>query len=238
MKRYVYVLALLAAARMTIPAEAGIFGKSTKVKPEERVPQLLAILKTDPDERKREAAAKELRDFDAGAFPGMVPALVGALLGDSKVGVRVEAAETLGKVRPVSPAAGQALEQALANDASVRVRLQARRSLLSYRLHGYQSKGKPDAAPPAPAASAKAEASPAPAPAAPKKGFSLPFLSGNAKTPVLPPETPPPPLAGPETPSPRGPQVAPVPTLVPTPAPQVVPPPVKTTEDGPALPPR
>jgi hypothetical protein len=235
MRRYVYVLALLAAARLAFPAEAGIFGKHTKVKPEERVPQLLAILKTDPDERKREAAAKELRDFDAGAFPDMVPALIGALLGDVKVSVRVEAAETLGKVRPISQPAGQALEQALANDASVRVRLQARRSLLSYRLHGYHSKSKLD--PAAPAASAKVEA-PAPPPGAPKKGFGLPFLSGSNKAPVLPPETPAPPLAGPDTPGPRVLPATPAPPLAPTPAPQVLPPTVKTTDDGPPLPPR
>jgi hypothetical protein len=231
MRRYVYVLTLLAAARLAFPAEAGIFGKSAKVKPEERVPQLLTILRTDTDERKREAAAKELRDFDAAAFPDMVPALVGALLADSKVGVRVEAAETLGKVRPISQAAGHALEQAMANDASVRVRLQARRTLLSYRLHGYHSKGKLDEAPPAPAASAKAEAPPPPSAAAPKKGFTLPFTSGSSKKPVLPPETPPPPLAAPETPRPG---VPPVPQA--TSVPSTMPPAVKTTDDGPALP--
>src|SRR5207302_5381313 len=65
MRRYMYILALMAAVRLALPAEAGIFGKSNKTKPEERVPQLLTVLKGDPDEHKREAAAKELRDFDA-----------------------------------------------------------------------------------------------------------------------------------------------------------------------------
>jgi hypothetical protein len=215
-------LALLVVVRLALPAEAGIFGKHAKVKPEERVPQLLAVLKTDPDESKREAAAKELRDFDTTAFPDMIPTLVSALLGDSKLGVRIEAAETLGKLRPISQEAGQALEQALANDGSMRVRLQARRVLLGYRLHGYRSKGKVDEATPT-------AVTPPPA-AAPKPGFSVPFLT-RSKAPVVPAETAPPPLATPETAPPR---VSPVPQ--PTAAPPLALPPVKTTDDGPALP--
>src|SRR5207248_9124076 len=136
--------------------------------------------------------------------PDMVPALAAALQGDSKTGVRLEAAETLGKLRRIAAAAGQALEQAVANDASMRVRLQARRSLLNYRLHGYRSQGKPDAVAAVPGPGEKVEP-PSPPPAAPKKGLSLPFGT-RAKAPALPAETPPPPLAAPANPG-----VAPVP---------------------------
>ena len=65
------VVALVVSATLVRPAAAGIlFGRPAKANPAERVPQLLAIVKTDADERKRESAAKELRDFDGAAAIG------------------------------------------------------------------------------------------------------------------------------------------------------------------------
>jgi hypothetical protein len=127
------------------PTSAGvIFGKrNKKPAPTERVPELLAIVKTDGDESKRAAAAQELRQYDPGQYPMIVPVLIDVLLTDKKPGVRVEAAQSLGKIRPISQQAGMALEQALSNDQSMRVRLQARSSLLQYHWSGYQS-GKRD----------------------------------------------------------------------------------------------
>jgi hypothetical protein len=132
------------------PATAGfLFGKKTKPTPAEYVPELIKTLKTDGDEHKRSSAAEELRQYDPAQFPDMVPALVDALMNDKKPGVRAEAAQSLGKLRPVNTAAGLALEQAQAKDGSMRVRLQARSSLLQYRWAGYPLKGKEESQPPA-----------------------------------------------------------------------------------------
>jgi hypothetical protein len=139
---------------MLVPLTAGsssagvIFGKkSKKPTPVERVPELLVQVKTDGDESKRAAAAQELRQYDPVQFPAIVPVLVDALLTDKKPGVRAEAAQSLGKLRPISQQAGMALEQALSNDSSMRVRLQARSSLLQYHWSGYHNVKKDDLLP-------------------------------------------------------------------------------------------
>ncbi|HTU19506.1 MAG TPA: HEAT repeat domain-containing protein [Gemmataceae bacterium] len=131
------------------PSYAGIFfgRKNKKPTPAERVPELLAQVKTDGDESKRAAAAQELRQYDPAQFPMIVPILVDVLLTDSKPVVRAEAAQSIGKIRPVSQQAGMALEQALSNDSSMRVRLQARSSLLQYHWSGYHSVRKDDLVP-------------------------------------------------------------------------------------------
>src|SRR5262249_56649337 len=106
-------------------------------------------------------------------FPTIVPALVDALMTDPKPGVRSEAAQSLSKLRPVSKEAGWALEQAVAKDASMRVRLQARSALLHYHLAGYRvgkeaapapattQSAEPPLAAPADAAAARVQAKPA-----------------------------------------------------------------------------
>jgi hypothetical protein len=138
------LLILLLAPLCAAPARAGIlFNRKAKPTPNERVPQLLQILKTDGDENKRVSAAEELRQYDPTQFPEMIPALLDALMTDKKPSVRAEAAQTLGKLRPVSQQVGQALEYARDKDAAMRVRLQARSSLLDYRWHGYKP-GKND----------------------------------------------------------------------------------------------
>jgi len=68
----------------------------------------------------------------------MVPVLIEALGNDPKPSVRAESADTLGKLRPISQEVGQALEQARDKDASMRVRMQARSSLLSYYWSSYK----------------------------------------------------------------------------------------------------
>jgi len=137
---WLFVPALLLALLPPGHASAGVFfGKKTKTTPTERVPELIKELKTDGDEHKRSSAAEEMRQYDPQQFPEMIPALIESLLNDNKPGVRSEAAQTLAKLRPVNTAAGNALEQALAKDPSMRVRLQARSSLLQYRWAGYSS---------------------------------------------------------------------------------------------------
>lgn len=200
MKRLI-ALVLGTALVTTGPVAAGLFGKKDKANPKERVPALILKLKTDPDENEREAAAKELRDYDNQAFPEIVPVLMEALQKDPKASVRSEAACSLGKIRPISQEVGLALEQA-ASDASMRVRLQVRSSLWAYHFAGYKS-------------SLKLEESTVAAP--PEKGgfgsgryLKMPFLKWNRSEPQLstaaiPGETPAPPLA--------------VPALAPTPVP-------------------
>jgi hypothetical protein len=145
--RYLLVCALLVAA--ALPAPAGLFGRKKKLDPVQRVPELIQILKADRDDRKRQDAAEELRQFDPGQFPQIVPALVEALQSDPKPAVRSEAAHTLSKLRPVSSPAGQALERAAAQDHALRVRLQARTALMFYHMAGYSSarKGEPPQGP-------------------------------------------------------------------------------------------
>jgi hypothetical protein len=133
---------------VTGPSRAGIFfNRKKKPTPNDRVPELLAQVKTDGDESKRAAAAQELRQYDPAQFPMIVPVLIDVLLTDPKPAVRAEAAQSLGKVRPVSQQGGMALEQALSNDSSMRVRLQARSALLQYHWSGYRSVRKDDLVP-------------------------------------------------------------------------------------------
>ena len=139
MRSYRFLLALVLPAAIAVPVQAGlIFGRHAKPDPAQRVPELIVVVKTERNENHRESAAKELREYDPVANPDIVPVLVDVLEHDTAAGVRVEAAQSLGKLRPVSQAAGWALEGAL-KDSSIRVRLQARGSLMSYRLSGYRS---------------------------------------------------------------------------------------------------
>src|SRR5262249_31497626 len=122
-----FPLALGVLAALAVAAQAGIFfNKKPKPKPAERVPELIVTVKTDKDDHKRAAAAAELRQYDPKAFPDMVPILVDVLLHDANSGVRLEAAQSLGRIRPISQEAGWALEQAASKDDSMRVRMQAK----------------------------------------------------------------------------------------------------------------
>jgi hypothetical protein len=146
MTDYRLLLVPLVCAVAAGPAAAGIlFGKKApKPNPAERVSELIGTVKLDKDENKRATAAEELRHSDPKAHPDVVPILIDVLLNDPKPSVRSEAAQSLGKLRPVSQEAGWALEQAVAKDASMRVRLQARTALLSYQWAGYQSQKTAD----------------------------------------------------------------------------------------------
>jgi len=148
--RALWLVPLVFLPALAGPGYAGIFfGKKNKKMPTpaERVPELLAQVKSDGDESKRAAAAQELRQYDPAQFPMIVPVLVEVMLTDSKPVVRAEAAQSLGKIRPISQQAGMALEQALNSDASMRVRLQARSSLLQYHWSGYRSVRKDEVVP-------------------------------------------------------------------------------------------
>src|SRR5947209_494624 len=192
------LLALVTTAvALATPLQAGIFfgkKKPTPVDPNQRVPELLGLIKTSPDEHKRSQAAEELRVYDPQAYPDLVPVLVDVLTNDPKPSVRLEAVQTLGKLRPISQAVGQALEQAVAKDTSMRVRLQARSSLLQYHWSGYRTPKK--------------DVNPPPQTKEPPLAPSLPTA---APAPVLPPQKTLAPV-GPPLPPPTGQRV-----IVPTP---------------------
>ena len=94
MKRFQPLLVLLALPAFTLPAQAQFFHKRPRPIPAQRVPELILILKTETDERRRGAAAEELRDYDARTFTEIVPVLIDVLHTDRKVGVRIEALAT------------------------------------------------------------------------------------------------------------------------------------------------
>jgi hypothetical protein len=141
------ICTLVLLAVIALPAYCGpiadLFKKSPKPKPEERVPQLLITLKTDLDEHKRSAAAEELRQYDPNAFADIIPMLIDAARNDRAAGVRVEAVQSLAKFRPITSEIGQILEQA-EKDPSMRVKIQARTSLVQYHLAGYHAGKKTD----------------------------------------------------------------------------------------------
>ncbi len=141
MKRLPIGLMLVLVLAWVAPAQAQLFfTKKQKTNPTQRVPELIVIVKTDADERKRTHAAEELREYDPAVFTEIVPVLADVLLHDKKVNVRLEALSSLTKIRPVSLQAGRAMEKAAADDDSLRVRLQAKASLPKYHLAGYSSK--------------------------------------------------------------------------------------------------
>jgi hypothetical protein len=133
------LLSIIVVAGLLSPARAGLFFNRKSKPSGDRVPNLIGALKTDPEERHRADAARQLRDFDVTAYPEILPALIEAAHSDQKAGVRLEAIQSLARVRPISQQAGQTLEGLADHDNSLRVRFQARSALIQYRLSGYHA---------------------------------------------------------------------------------------------------
>jgi HEAT repeat protein len=138
-------------------AQAGIFDRKSKPRPPaapaaaalsekeiERVLTLIDTVQSAKQSNKRADAAEALHEFDAQLFPEIVPSLVQAALRDPDSGVRREAVRSLGRIRPPSREAAQALEQAM-KDESYRVRLQARTSKLGYKVPEFAPRVVPEA---------------------------------------------------------------------------------------------
>lgn len=133
--RWQWLLGLLLLLMTADHACAGIFGnKKPKGNEAERVAELLGALKDNPSATKRTEAAEELRNFDGKEFPEVVPALIDALQKDSSSSVRAQSAESLGKLKPASHEAAQALDHAVEQDKSFMVRFKARTARLGYRV--------------------------------------------------------------------------------------------------------
>jgi hypothetical protein len=144
MKWTTQLVVIVMFAGLTASAPAGIFSKKApKADPVQRVPELLYTVKMEPEEAKRVAAATELRQYDSKMFPDVVPILADVVRNDKSPVVRQEALNSLGKIRPVSAMAGEAIEEA-AKDPVARVRMQAWTSLKLYRFAGYRGSPKAD----------------------------------------------------------------------------------------------
>ena len=196
MKRLPGILVLMLALAWVVPAPAQLFAKKPKVNPSQRVPELILVVKTDADERKRARAAEELRDYDVDIFVEIVPVLVDVLRTDKKANVRFEALTSLIKIRPVSNLAGQAIEKAAAEDESWRVRLHAKTALPKYHLAGYPAKKSEQTVMKPKATIEPPVATPAP-PAPPPTVSPLPRPLPPSVSPPMPKSTPAPTEQGP-----------------------------------------
>lgn len=232
MKWTTRLVVIVAITGITSSAPAALFKKAPpKGDPVQRVPQLLYTVKMEPDEKKRAAAANELREYDSKMFPEIVPILADVVHNDKSSAVRLEAVQSLSKIRPVSAIAGEALEHA-AKDSVLRIRVQAWTNLRLYQLAGYRSGAKEpkefkiEVVNDAQNRPVAAEA--ATKPAAAKLGL---LRAGVAKTNAPQPATP-------STDIPRPLPTAPgFSTAIPNAPPRVTPPPIKMEPPG-AEPPR
>ena len=252
--RYRLLLAALLGLALAVPASAGPFRRAPKPDPAVQVPALLETLKSDKDERARARAAAALDEFDGKAFPDILPALAAALASDPSASVREDAALAIGKIRPITPQAGYALEQALASDKSIAVRLKVRTALFQYRILGYFG-GSPDlsvqssepplaAGTPTGSATTILRPTPTPAPFSPTQAVPTPTPVGPKPTPAQstePPVAPPAPTRLVEIPAPTSPKPGTSPAVLtglPKPVPVVViPPPTREPVSPPPAPP-
>lgn len=149
--------ALLVGALLPAPAPAidfglGLFKK--KDKGSEAAPAKpagpVATLRADPDEGRRKTAAEFARSLDPRANPDLIPALVQALQNDPSPAVRGASADSIGRLKPVQPLAGAALESAQLNDPSPLVREASRNALWQYHLNGYRTPPAAESAAPTP----------------------------------------------------------------------------------------
>lgn len=132
-------VAVLAAVLLVAPAgTAGGFLPHKKTDAA-KVKQLTDVLRSDASEKRRKAAAVELREYDPRTHPELLAALVAAVQRDPSPAVRAEAAESIGQSRLVNPVAGLALESAATADPAASVRDAAQQALWEYHLSGYRS---------------------------------------------------------------------------------------------------
>src|ERR1051326_8832187 len=118
------VLTVLAVAAVPAPSASLFSGRKNNLTPEQRVDQLLMAAQTAAEVNKRCDAIEDLRDYNTTTFPQIVPILVDILHQDKNPSVRAEAARSLGRLRPPTKLAGDALHEAASKDTALRVRWQ------------------------------------------------------------------------------------------------------------------
>jgi HEAT repeat protein len=131
-------LALGSASTALSWGDGGLFSRKSKNDPA-RVRQLVEIVRSEPNAKKRVAATSELAEVDPRMHADVVSALIAALRKDASDAVRAGAAEALGRFNVVYPLAGITLEDAAESDPSPAVRGAARQALWEYHLIGYRS---------------------------------------------------------------------------------------------------
>jgi HEAT repeats len=109
-----------------------------KEEPVNKAKAAAEILRTDPDEKKRVAAAEDIADADAKLVGEAMPTLIASLKQDPSATVRTTVATSIGKIKAITPAAGVVLESAAANDPSEAVRKASQTSLNAYLQNGYR----------------------------------------------------------------------------------------------------
>lgn len=226
------VLVGLAVSAPQAPAQGlNIFKRRSKsdAPPATKVKQLAENLRTSPDEGKRKQAAEDLREYDPRSNPDLIPALMAAVQKDPVPGVRATAAESIGKLKPVSQPAGLTLEAVAQADPDAGVREAAKQALWQYHLNGYRP---PTTGPLAPQSSepplaAKPVSRPGATPPPTASGFR-PITNSVGKG-LFFPQTPEPPLAKPKA--------APAPAKEPAKLPAVLPPPQPASQVPQPMPP-
>jgi hypothetical protein len=133
-------LALMAAnTSSAVDLGFGFLKKKSKPDAAARAKALIATLQSDPDEKKRKAAAEELRAFDPRTVPEVIPALVSSFQRDPIPSVRIEAIESISRLKPIAQPAGLAMESALQSDPDNKVRDALRAALFQYQINGYRT---------------------------------------------------------------------------------------------------
>lgn len=100
---------------------------------EQQVMALVTSVQNDLKSEKRAEAAEVLAKYDGTQFPEIAPVLIQVLERDSDPHVRKEAAKSLGKVKPTSVEALDALNHAAEKDPVLKVRLAARMARTGYK---------------------------------------------------------------------------------------------------------
>lgn len=126
-------------AQAGIDLGLGLLKKKSKPDAVARAKALITTLQTDPDQKKRQSAAEELRGFDPRTIPEVIPALVNSLQRDPIPAVRIEAVESISRLKPISQTAGLAMESALQTDPDNKVRDAVRAALFQYQINGYRT---------------------------------------------------------------------------------------------------
>jgi hypothetical protein len=208
------VFLLVACLPDRASAQLQLFGKRPKVNPQERVPELLGKVKSDKEERQRISAASELRQYDGAAFPQIAFTLIDVMQSDASSSVRLEAAVSLARLRPSTQEASQALQQAASKDSSLRVRMQARTSLMFYHVSNSPRKTEPQGPilPTTPMSNPVVTPTQGTAPAnGPPLVMPRPLPNGPRQPATFPTPTAEPPLLQPVAPSGQGPLLTPPP---------------------------
>jgi len=144
---------IVATHAQAIDLGLGIFKKKkpepvaatpTKAEPVQQVKKLLTILQSDSDVEHRKTAAEELRTLDPRANPEIIAQLVASMQKDPSPTVRAAAADSLGAIKHVYPAAGTALEAVEKGDPNADVRSAAKAAIWQYSLNGYKATATAD----------------------------------------------------------------------------------------------